>query len=74
MGVDLDLRGNVQFWGVQLQQEVQPTEDQDSNDDGKVTDEGTELEHIEGGEKVGEETDVQPREAGSFRLSTSGSH
>lgn len=41
--MDLDLSGYVQFGGVQLQQTVQPTEGQDGNDDGKVTDELSEL-------------------------------
>lgn len=46
--MDLDLSGHVQFGGVQLHQDIQSTEDQDGNDDGKITDERTELEHIQG--------------------------
>lgn len=46
--MDLELSGHVQFGGVQLQQTIQSTEDQDGDDDGKITDEATELEHIQG--------------------------
>lgn len=46
--MDLDLSGHVQFGGVELQETVQSTEDQDGNDDGKITDEATELECIQG--------------------------
>lgn len=46
--VDLDLSGHMQFGGVQLEQAIQSTEDQDGNDDGKITDEVTELEYIQG--------------------------
>lgn len=46
--MDLDLSGHMQFGGVQLQQAIQSTEGQDRNDDGKITDQGTELEHIQG--------------------------
>lgn len=49
--MDLDLSGHVQFGGFQPQQAIQSTEDQDRNDDGKITDQGTELEHIQGEEK-----------------------
>lgn len=51
---DLDLSGHVQFGGVQIQQAVQSTEDQDRNDDGEITDQGTELEHIQGEQRRGE--------------------
>lgn len=37
----------MQFGGVELQQDVQPAEDQDGNDDGKVTGEVTELEQTQ---------------------------
>lgn len=49
--INLDLSGDMQFGGVQLQQQVQSTEEQDRNDDGKVADEGAELEHIQGEER-----------------------
>lgn len=42
--MNLDLSGNMQFGGVQLQQQVQSTEEQDRNDDGKIADQGAELE------------------------------
>lgn len=45
--IHLYVSGDMQFWSVQLQQQVQSTEEQDRNDDGKIADEGTELEHIE---------------------------
>lgn len=46
--VDLDLSGHKQFGGIELQQAIQSTEDQDRNDDGKITYQATELEHIQG--------------------------
>lgn len=51
--MNLYLCGDVQFGGVQLQQQVQSTEEQDRNDDGKITDEGAELEHIQEEERRG---------------------
>ena len=46
--MDLDLSGYMQFGGVQLQQDIQSTKDQDRNDDGKITDQGSELGQIKG--------------------------
>ncbi len=37
----------MQFGGIQLQQAIQSTEEQDGDDDGEVTNEGTELEHMQ---------------------------
>lgn len=51
----------MQFGGVQLQQQVQSTEEQDRNDDGKIADEGAELEHIEEEERrCGQSTVLYP--------------
>jgi len=52
--VDLDLCGNVQFGCLQLQQPVQPAERQDRDDDGKITDQGTDLESYQGEQGRGE--------------------
>lgn len=57
--MDLEFSGYVQFGCVQRQQTIQPTEDQDRNDDGKITDQCAKLEHIRGkqwrgGEQHGE--------------------
>lgn len=41
----------MQLGGIQLQQAVQPTEDQDRNDDGKITDQGAELEQVQGAQR-----------------------
>lgn len=56
--MNLDLGGNMQLGGVQLQQQVQSTEEQDRNDDGKIADqfaelEGTFREKAEWGENTG---------------------
>lgn len=49
--LNLYLSGDMQFGRVQLQQQVQSTEEQDRNNDGKIADEGAELEHIQGEER-----------------------
>lgn len=56
--LNLYLSGDVQFGGVQLQQQVQSTEEQDRNDDGKIADEGAELEHIQEEEGRGGQSKV----------------
>lgn len=51
----------MQFGGVQLQQQVQSTEEQDRNDDGKIADKGAELEHIKEDERgCGQSTVLYP--------------
>ena len=42
---NLDLSGDMQLGRVQLQQAVQTTEHQDGDDDGEVSNQGTQLEH-----------------------------
>lgn len=54
--MDLEFSGYVQFGCVQRQQTIQPTEDQDRNDDGKITDQCAKLEHIRGKQWGGETT------------------
>lgn len=67
-GMNLDLSGNMQFGGVQLQQQIQSTEEQDGNDDGKIADQGAELEGTfrerQSGERT-EDTLVQGGEGGA---------
>lgn len=46
--MNLDLSRHMQFGGVQLQEDIQSTEQQDRNDDSKIADQGSELEHIQG--------------------------
>lgn len=58
--MDLDLCGDMQFGRVQLQQTVQPAEDQDGDDDGKIADEGTELEDKQGEQGRGRCAKVPP--------------
>lgn len=62
--MDLDLSWHMQFGGVQLQQAIQSTEDQDRNDDGKITDQGTELEHIQGEQRRREQRTIRYRYVG----------
>lgn len=62
-GINLYLSGDMQFGGVQFQQQVQSTEEQDRNDDGKIADEGAELEHIQEEERrCGQGTVSYPRD------------
>lgn len=42
--MDLDLSGHVQLGRVQVQHAVQPTKEQDHNDDRKIAYQGAELE------------------------------
>lgn len=46
--MNLDLSRHMQFGGVQLQEDIQSTEQQDRNDDSKIADQGSKLEHIQG--------------------------
>lgn len=55
--MNLDLSGNMQFGGVQLQQQVQSTEEQDRNDDGKIADQCAELESTVRERQSGERTE-----------------
>lgn len=55
--MNLDLSGNMQFGDVQLQQQVQSTEEQDRNDDGKIADQGAELEGTFRERQSGERTE-----------------
>lgn len=44
---DLYLCGHVQFGGIQLENAVETTEDQDRDDDGKITDQDAGLERMQ---------------------------
>lgn len=62
--MDLDLSWHMQFGCVQFQQAIQSTEDQDRNDDGKVTDQGTKLENIQEEQRRREQRTIRYRYGG----------
>lgn len=66
--MDLDLSGNMQFGGVQIQQQVQSAEEQDRNDDGKIADQGAELEGTFRERQSGERTEDTPVQEGGRGL------
>lgn len=56
--MNLDLSRHMQFGGVQLQEDIQSTEQQDRNDDSKIADQGSKLEHIQGEQRKQSGTDM----------------